>query len=248
MAEQMALAEIEFATNPEPRCPCVLLIDTSGSMSQIVADAGSDLGYNVTRDGKTYRAVSGGVTKIDKVNEGLKAFHEALKTDLLAMQRVEISVITFGGKVNAVTPFISAQQFEPPTLSADGETPMGAAIELAIDAIEERKQLYKRSGLHYFRPWIFMMTDGEPTDAWQSAAKRVLAAERSRAIAFFAIGVPPADFGILKQISTTREPLQLQGYNFREMFIWLSSSLRRVSQSQPGQEVPLLPPTGWGSV
>jgi hypothetical protein len=63
MAGQQPFADVSLATNPEPRCPCVLLLDVSGSMATIVANAGADTGETVQQDGRTYRVVSGGTTK-----------------------------------------------------------------------------------------------------------------------------------------------------------------------------------------
>jgi hypothetical protein len=67
--EQVPFAGVEFADNPEPRCPCVLLLDTSGSMSR---------------------------TKIAELNSGLETFAEELRSDTMAAKRVEVSIITFG--------------------------------------------------------------------------------------------------------------------------------------------------------
>jgi uncharacterized protein YegL len=169
--------------------------------------------------------------------------------DSLAAQRVEVSVITFGGSVQTVVPFVTAHEFTPPTLVANGETLMGAAILQAIEAVTERKRLYKQNGLHYYRPWIFFITDGEPTDAWQTAAAKVREGEKNKAFAFFAVGVEGANYDILRQISV-RDPLHLKGYSFREMFVWLSQSQRSVSHSNPGQEdqVKLASPAGWASL
>src|SRR5262249_47420746 len=164
MAEQHPFGDVGLATNPEPRCPCVLLLDVSGSMAEIVANAGQDTGQTVQQDGKTYRVVSGGTTRIDLLNEGLRSYHADVMGDSLAAQRVEASVISFGGTVQTVVTFVGAHEFTPPTLAANGETPMGAAILQAIEAVSERKRLYKQNGLHYYRPWIFLITDGEPTD------------------------------------------------------------------------------------
>jgi uncharacterized protein YegL len=249
MAEQQPFGDVGLASNPEPRCPCVLLLDVSGSMAEIVANAGQDTGQTVQQDGKTYRVVSGGTTRIDLLNEGLRSYHADLMGDSLAAQRVEVSVITFGGSVQTVIPFVTAHEFTPPTLVANGETPMGAAILQAIEAVEERKRLYKQNGLHYYRPWIFFITDGEPTDAWQTAAAKVREGEKNKKFAFFAVGVEGANFDILRQISV-REPLHLKGYSFREMFVWLSQSQRSVSHSNPGQEdqVKLASPAGWASL
>ncbi|MCE5208483.1 MAG: VWA domain-containing protein [Chloroflexi bacterium] len=212
-------AAVEFADNPEPRCPCVLLLDTSGSMS-----------------GKP----------IDELNAGVKAFQESLQKDQLAMLRVEVCIINFG-PVNLLQDFVSAGSFAAPTLTATGDTPMGAAINLALDKIDERKQTYKANGISYYRPWVFLITDGAPTDEWQAAAQRVHDAESRKKVAFFAVGVENAPLNVLGQI-TPRTPLKLQGLSFREMFVWLSTSLTSVSRSMPGEEVPIQSPAGWASV
>jgi uncharacterized protein YegL len=158
-------------------------------------------------------------------------------------------VITFGGSVQTVVPFVTAHEFTPPTLTANGETPMGASILQAIETVTERKRKYKQNGLHYYRPWIFLITDGEPTDSWQTAAAQVHEGEKNKSFAFFAVGVEGADFDILRQIST-RQPLPLKGNNFRAMFEWLSQSQRSVSHSNPGQEdqVKLASPAGWANL
>jgi len=249
MAEQQPFADVALASNPEPRCPCVLLIDVSGSMAEIVANSGKDLGYTIQQDGKTYNAVSGGTTRIDLVNEGLRAYHADLLADSLAAQRVEVSIITFGGTVQTVTPFVTAHDFSPPTLTANGETPLGAALLRAIDAVAERKRLYKQNGLHYFRPWIFLITDGEPSDSWQEAANQVKDGEKNKNFVLYAVGVEGASFDTLKKIAV-RQPLHLKGYSFREMFVWLSQSQRSVSHSNPGEEgqVKLASPAGWAQL
>lgn len=213
---------VEFDTgNPESRCPCVLLLDTSGSM---------------------------GGAPIAELNAGLQTFKDALSRDALAMLRVEVAIITFG-PVRVIQDFITANQFSPPMLHTEGDTPMGTAINLAIDKLNDRKQIYRRNGISYYRPWIFLVTDGAPTDkdVWPIAAQRIQQEESKKKIAFFAVGVEGANMEILSRISG-RQPLKLQNLDFREMFVWLSSSLAGVSRSRPGQEVPLQSPIGWGNV
>lgn len=124
---------------------------------------------------------------------------------------------------------------------------MGAAITKALDMVEERKREYRANGISYYRPWIFLITDGAPTDEWQAAANKVFQGEEDKKFAFFSIGVQGADMKTLAQISV-RQPLPLQGLQFRELFSWLSSSLRSVSHSTPGTEVVLEAPKGWTSV
>jgi uncharacterized protein YegL len=220
MSTQLDVA-VEFATNPEPRCACVLLLDVSGSMS-----------------GKA----------IDALNEGLRAFAGDLGTDALARQRVEVAVVTFGNDgVQVVHDFATAGQFEPPTLRAGGGTPMGAAIVQGLEMVEARKAQYKANGIVYYRPWVFLITDGEPTDEWKDAAAQVHAAEAANGLAFFAVGVEGANLDTLGKIAV-RTPLKLQGLKFVELFVWLSQSQRTVSSSKPGDQTALPSVEGWASV
>lgn len=224
MAEQVPFgsAVVEIASNPEPRCPCVLLLDVSGSMAgQPVAN----------------------------LNAGLQAFQLDLQGDSLASQRVEVAIVTFGGKVETVSDFQIAHTFQPPTLVVSGDTPMGEAVRRGVEMVGQRKAAYKAAGVHYFRPWVFLITDGAPTDEWQSAAEAVRKGEAAKAFAFFAVGVQGANFDLLRQLAV-RDPIKLDGLKFRELFQWLSQSMRSVSQSRPGEEnkVALPNPSGWASL
>lgn len=251
MIELTPFGTDSFAENPEPRVACLLLLDVSGSMAEIVGEAGHDLGYTVHSDGQTYRAVSGGVSKLDGLQEGLTAYKEAVAADELAAKRVETAILTFGEQVQTVCDFTTIESLQLPTLRAGGETPMGTAIRQGLDILRGRKELYKAHGISYFRPWMFLITDGGPTDEWRSAAEQVKQGEKDKAFSFFAVGVEDANYGVLKLIGT-REPLKLKGMQFKEMFLWLSSSLSSVSRSNPGDTVPLVDPTagpkGWASV
>src|SRR5262249_38653280 len=131
-------------------------------------------------------------------------------------------------------------------------TPMGAAIVQALDMVEQRKASYRANGVPYFRPWLFLITDGAPTDEWRPAARKVQEGEEHRAFAVFAVGVEGADFGVLKEVSA-RAPLKLRGLRFRDLFQWLSNSQRSVSHSTPNDQdkVPFKDPTGpsgWASL
>jgi uncharacterized protein YegL len=219
--EQVPFGGAEFAENPEPRCPCILLLDTSGSM------AGQP---------------------IQQLNGGLLAFKDATASDPIAIKRIEVAVITFG-PVRIQSDFQTIDTFIAPTLEASGETPMGAAIDQALTLLDQRKQAYKANGISYYRPWVFLITDGAPTDGWKSAADRVHQGEAAKAFSFFAVGVENANLDVLAQIAV-REPLKLKSLRFQDLFIWLSNSLSAVSRSTTGEQVPLsnpATPEGWAS-
>ncbi|HEX7975329.1 MAG TPA: VWA domain-containing protein [Anaerolineales bacterium] len=251
--DQNLLEQAEFADNPEPRCPVVLVLDTSGSMNG---------------------------APITELNEGLRAFGEALKGDQLAALRVEVAVVAFGGRVRALNvrgqepevpdearvnalalrppvkeipfdahqAFVTVDHYLPPALDASGDTPMGEAIQRALALLKERKEIYKQNALDYFRPWIFVITDGRPTDkGWEAVAQQVKQEEARKGAIFYAVGVENADMQVLSRFSDTRPPLKLKGLAFNDLFQWLSKSLSAIAHSRPGEQAPL-PPVGWGSV
>ncbi len=219
-SDQIPFSFPEFAANPEPRCACLLLLDTSGSMQG---------------------------APIDALNQGLQHFKQELMSDKMATQRVEVGIITFG-PVEVNTDFQTADAFIPPQLAVSGNTPMGAAIEQGLDMLEARKATYKQAGISYYRPWVFLITDGAPTDDWNRAVERVRLGEEKKQLSFFAVGVEGADMSLLAQISPNRPPLKLQGLSFQELFSWLSSSLAGVARSQPGDAVKLAPTSDWSVV
>jgi uncharacterized protein YegL len=244
--DQIPFPDPEFVDNPEPRCPCVLLLDTSGPMNdeKKVAHAISPI-QKLLHEGAQPEIVR----PIDELNAGLRAFRNELMVDELAVKRVELSLVTFG-PVKRLTEFQTPDVFRPPQLKAEGDTPMGQAIETAIAMVRDRKAEYRQNGISYYRPWIFLLSDGEPTDHWQAAANAVRDGEEAKAFAFFAVGVEGANFDILRQLSV-RQPLSLSGLRFREMFVWLSSSLSAIARSSPGDAVSLpnpAAPDGWASV
>ena len=220
---QKPFDDVTFVDNPEPRCPCVLLLDNSGSM-----------------DG----------APIAQLNAGLRQFQSELANDPLAAKRVEIAIITFGPVV-VQQDFVTADMFQAPQLHSAAGTPLGEAIFESLDLIDLRKKQYQANGIAYYRPWVFLITDGAPTDEWRAAARAVQEAENRKALAFFSVGVDQANFDVLREVSP-RTPLRLRGLAFREMFQWLSNSLSSVSKSRVGEALELPPPDtgprGWARV
>jgi uncharacterized protein YegL len=202
----------EFTDNPEPRCPCVLVLDTSQSMT-------------------------GG--PIAALNRGLQVFREELLMAPLARNRVEVAVISFGADVRVVQDFVTVDRFQPPVLEAAGETPLCTAVLRALDLLERRKGRYRANGVPYSRPWVFLITDGmpqgEPLETTRQAVQRIRAVETLGKAAFFAVGVEGANMKLLARISV-RPPVKLDGLRFAELFAWLSASTARAA-TNPGLRI-----------
>lgn len=213
MEEKYILRQEDLVENPTARVPICLVLDVSGSMSG---------------------------APINELNEGVRLFFDAIKSDDVAQYAAEICVVTFGSSVTKVLDFMSIERQTVPALSADGATPMGAGVSLGLDLLEARKEDYKRAGVDYYQPWLVVMTDGEPTDDISMAAARIKSLVVGKKLSVFPIGIgSSANMIKLGNLSPTRPPLRLQGLNFKEFFTWLSRSVSRVSQSTPGESVEL---------
>lgn len=207
----------DLVNNPTTRVPVCLCLDTSGSMSG---------------------------EPIEELKAGVKLFYDAIRDDEIALYSAEISIVTFGGFAHCVEDFSSLErQTDMPSLVANGGTPMGEAVNLALDLLERRKQEYRDQGVDYYQPWLVLMTDGEPNgdqSELDRAVKRTSDAIRQRKLTVFPIGIGQnADMRTLASFSPNRSPLRLQGLKFQEFFQWLSQSVSRTSQSIPGESVPL---------
>jgi uncharacterized protein YegL len=219
-------SKIILANNPEPRCPCVLVLDTSGSM---------------------------GGEPIRQLNEGVQCLVDELSRDGLASKRVELAIINFGSSVNLACDFTPPTAMHPPVFDADGPTPMGDAVLHACAVIESRKEEYRQAGIQYYRPWIFLITDGEPTDfnskEWAEAVSQVRDGEAAKRLLFFGVAVEGANQKTLDALCPPSRPsVRLRGLHFSEMFRWLSSSLKSVSNSTPGAQLQLPSTNGWTSI
>lgn len=213
----------ESPENYEQKCLCVLVVDVSGSMKG---------------------------APIDQLNEGLKMFQEELVNDFVASQRVEMAIVSFGSTVNLILNPSLSTEFEMPTLSTSGSTKLVDGVRMAINVVEERKSWYKSTGQTYYRPWIMLITDGEPDQDQDlnSLAAEIRQKVDAKGFLFYTIGVEGFNSNKLELISYPSSPKSLKGLAFRDLFKWLSASIAMVSKSSEGDKITLPPTTGWEQI
>lgn len=195
-----------IAAPNEPHMACVLLLDTSGSMSG---------------------------SPIESLNHAINMFKEQTALDELAQKRVDIAIVAFNDSAQVVEYFTPLLQLPPVTLTASGCTAMGAGIDLAIDMVKERNRFYASMGTPCYKPWIFMITDGAPTDDITAARQRILEEESKGAhgkLKFWAVGVPGYQRDVLT--SLTKRCISLNEARFDNIFNWLSESMVAISVSR----------------
>lgn len=206
-------------SNPHARIAICLCLDTSASM----------LGH-----------------PIRELNSGMRLFYKALWQNSESRYAADIAVITFGcNGVQCVQNF--AQLYEgisPPVLRADGMTPMGEAVNLALDLIEERRQNYRELDIRHYHSRLIIMADGKPNGSTKEL-KRAMSRSRdmvNKNILFvIPVGVGnDADFNVLSQFSTRVTPVKLSGLNFSSFFKWLSISVEQAAAQTPGYEDSLM--------
>lgn len=212
----------ESAQNFEQKCMCVLVLDVSGSMRG---------------------------SKLDMLNNGVQSFFTQIQTsDGVAegtKDQLEVAIIQYDEEVKILRdPKLLEDEELPPTLTERGSvTETVLAIEEAIQLVEDRKAFYKSTGQRYYRPWIILMTDGEPYGNKASEADidtiaaRVTSDSQNKKYMMMGIGIgESANMELLKKM-TGGKAMKMAGLKFGAFFQWLSASLSTVAQSKEGDKV-----------
>ena len=216
------IPDLVLQDNTSQRLPCVVVLDGSTSMS----------GEAITN-----------------LNAGLKVLEKELKSDDIASMRVQLLIIRIGGFSDAeiIVDWTDAIDFEAPDIEANGTTPLGKGVDLALSEIEKQKLKYRENQIPYNRPWLFVITDGSPTDnGWEKSAQKACEAEKKDKVVIFTIGTDGANFENLDRFSS-RGALMLKNLDFKELFIWLSQSVSVGSQTELNSSAQL-PAASWGVI
>lgn len=193
------------ASSPRP-LPVIILADVSGSMST---------------DGK-----------IDVLNASVREMIDSFATEEEDRTLICLAVITFGKEGALIYQDLKpAAELSWPDMAADGKTPLGAALDLAVSIIEDRDIIPSRS----YTPTIVLVSDGKPTDDWEPPLERLLTSERASKAQRFALGIgDDADFVVLSKFLARPDVKVFEAQdarNIKRFFRWVTMSVTTRSRS-----------------
>lgn len=179
------------------RLPVYLVLDTSGSMMG---------------------------EPIEAVKNGLQIMVSSLRQNPQAIETAFLSVITFNTSAQQIIPLTDLASFQSPDIQATGVTAMGEALELVSNCIDREvsKTTAERKG--DWKPIIFIMTDGMPTDNVQSGIEALN--KRKTAYVVACAAGHGADISILKQITDNVVSLETaDNQSITKFFEWVTASI-----------------------
>lgn len=206
------------AATPRP-LPVIVLADTSGSMSE---------------DGK-----------IDALNAAMKDMVATFAKESRLRAEIQLGLITFGGTAQLQLPLVSANNVVGLSeLKAYGNTPMGAAFDLARQLLEDKDQIPSRA----YKPILILLSDGQPNDEWEHSFKALCESDRAQKATRLAMAIgPDADEAMLKDFVNDSEAPVFRAHNARDIHrffraVTMSVTTRSTSQNPDSKSAFVVPP------
>jgi len=166
---------------------------------------------------------------IEALRNGVQMLISTLRTDPYALETAHISVVTFDETARQVTPLTELMNFQPPTIEAGTTTSLGSALTLTKECIEKEVKKTTAEVKGDWKPLVFIMTDGQPTDDWAKGL-----ANFQKAVTGMVIGCaagPRANTDVLKKITDSVVTLDTADSNsIGAFFKWVSASISTTSK------------------
>jgi len=166
---------------------------------------------------------------VEAVKNGVQVLVSSLRQDPYALETAHLSVITFGSTAQQVVPLTELASFQVPDFQASGTTALGAALSLLADKIACEVAKTTADAKGDWKPLVFIMTDGQPTDGWKEGLEAMRKVKTGVVVACAA--GPSADSGMLKDITEVVVRLDTtDSGTIKAFFKWVSASISTGSQ------------------
>lgn len=175
---------------------------------------------------------------IEAVKNGVQVLISTLRQDPYALETAYISVITFDSTAQQITPLTDLSSFHAPEIRASGGTSLGAGLSVLAQSIDREVKKSTSEVKGDWKPLVFIMTDGMPTDSWQSGLAEFK--NRKTGLVVACAAGSGADTNILKQITELVVSLDTaDSATIKAFFKWVSASISTGSEKieSGGKEV-----------
>jgi len=172
---------------------------------------------------------------IRQLNDGLNRFKREVCQNKQTRDILDVAIIEFNSSYSLVQKFVPVEYMAHVDLYAAGRTVMVPAVEKALAMVTERSRFYRLSGTEPYKPWIILISDGEPSDDITYIAREIKEMEKKQKVSFRSLGVGGYDAKTLHTLSGPKV-MKLQGTDFTHFFDWVNKSMRAISQSSPGEK------------
>lgn len=193
--------------NFEQKCLCVFVIDTYGLKNDIV---------------------------MDEVSSGIRRILDDLESDETSRNRIEVSFISYDCLLDDIRiiqdPVPISHAIIPPLISTNDYASIIKAVYMAMDVVEKRKEWYKITGIPYYRPWIFLISNGLGLLScnFDEIAGRIRQDAHNKRYAFLSIYTKDAEVSLLQEIGMDTPIMSLDSFNIKDCFQWFSSSMSEI--------------------
>ncbi|MDR2198744.1 MAG: VWA domain-containing protein [Deltaproteobacteria bacterium] len=184
---------------------------------------------------------------IESTRLGIQTLHKSLRQEPQAMEMGFLSVITFESVVKQAVPLTEVSRFQPPELEASGGTSLGEALKFVTQCAQREVQTSSPDRKGDFKPMVFIMTDGMPTDDVDSGLREFQSYKWGIVVACAA--GPDADVSVLQKIAgpNVLYMANTDSNSFKAFFKYVTTSIVTSSKkvdagSQPGELSELPPP------
>lgn len=176
--------------------------------------------------------------RIKHVNNGVKKFISNCLDDIYARDAIDLCLIQIGGsKPEIIQPFDNIKNVKFKDIDPNGGTPMGAAVSLALDEIENRLDQLDMFGRTHYKPWLIIMSDGDAKDDVSSASRRTKEMLINRMIKVKCIDMSDGkEKSSLKEFTLDGDVGTISSFEIEDFFSMLSRSAAGLSKSIPGED------------